>query len=308
MGRAHRQKAKEYDRDTIPGDYATLKTPCPNCGGVVKENYGASPAPARPGPAKAAGFSISKIPGSRAFRARRGRAVPREQEDWPARGFSLQGGVAVHGRAQAGLRRRAEELEARIRLPARDARRKASRASPFDFSGQESLGRWPEGPGARVRATAPATCASMPWAPTSPATSRAARSSLQQPVAREQNGQTAAHRQDDLLDGFVSNKTRRKFKARAGLRRQGRQGQLRVRASRCTRSGQEGLREEGRLSAVLWLPCRPSGLAWPRAAIRCGWTSASRRRPTARLRTACTTRRCVCDCAPRRCRGGPISA
>ncbi|MET0335387.1 MAG: DNA topoisomerase III, partial [Rhizobacter sp.] len=32
-------KAKEYDRDTIPGDYATLKTPCPNCGGVVKENY-----------------------------------------------------------------------------------------------------------------------------------------------------------------------------------------------------------------------------------------------------------------------------
>jgi hypothetical protein len=33
------KKAKEYDRDTIPGDYATLATPCPNCGGVVKENY-----------------------------------------------------------------------------------------------------------------------------------------------------------------------------------------------------------------------------------------------------------------------------
>jgi DNA topoisomerase-3 len=33
------RKAKEYDRDTIPGDYATLATPCPNCGGVVKENY-----------------------------------------------------------------------------------------------------------------------------------------------------------------------------------------------------------------------------------------------------------------------------
>ena len=27
------RKAKEYDRDTIPGDYATLATPCPNCGG-----------------------------------------------------------------------------------------------------------------------------------------------------------------------------------------------------------------------------------------------------------------------------------
>src|SRR4029079_11598224 len=33
------RKAKEYDRDTIPGDYATLKTPCPNCGGVVQETY-----------------------------------------------------------------------------------------------------------------------------------------------------------------------------------------------------------------------------------------------------------------------------
>ncbi|RYF53297.1 MAG: DNA topoisomerase III, partial [Comamonadaceae bacterium] len=33
------KKAKEYDRDTIPGDYATLAAPCPNCGGVVKENY-----------------------------------------------------------------------------------------------------------------------------------------------------------------------------------------------------------------------------------------------------------------------------
>src|SRR5689334_21528097 len=33
------RKAKEYDRDTIPGDYATLRTPCPNCGGIVRENY-----------------------------------------------------------------------------------------------------------------------------------------------------------------------------------------------------------------------------------------------------------------------------
>ena len=36
------KKAKEYDRDTIPGDYATLATPCPNCGGtgVITEGIG----------------------------------------------------------------------------------------------------------------------------------------------------------------------------------------------------------------------------------------------------------------------------
>src|SRR5690606_14187440 len=33
------KRAKEYERDTVPGDYATLQTPCPKCGGVVKENY-----------------------------------------------------------------------------------------------------------------------------------------------------------------------------------------------------------------------------------------------------------------------------
>ncbi|MBC7599887.1 MAG: DNA topoisomerase III, partial [Polaromonas sp.] len=32
-------KAKGYDKDTIPGDYATLSAPCPNCGGIIKENY-----------------------------------------------------------------------------------------------------------------------------------------------------------------------------------------------------------------------------------------------------------------------------
>ncbi|MDP1491752.1 hypothetical protein, partial [Klebsiella pneumoniae] len=26
------KRAKEYDSDTIPGDYATLSTPCPQCG------------------------------------------------------------------------------------------------------------------------------------------------------------------------------------------------------------------------------------------------------------------------------------
>ncbi|WP_286745999.1 DNA topoisomerase III [Aquabacterium sp. UBA2148] len=65
------QKAKEYDRDTIPGDYATLKTPCPNCGGVVKENYrrytcvGSDGGADKPG--EGCGFSMTKIPAGRSF-------------------------------------------------------------------------------------------------------------------------------------------------------------------------------------------------------------------------------------------------
>ena len=33
------ERAKAYESDTVPGNFATLKTPCPKCGGLVKENY-----------------------------------------------------------------------------------------------------------------------------------------------------------------------------------------------------------------------------------------------------------------------------
>ncbi len=33
------ERAKRYESDTVPGDFVTLQTPCPKCGGVVKENY-----------------------------------------------------------------------------------------------------------------------------------------------------------------------------------------------------------------------------------------------------------------------------
>jgi DNA topoisomerase III len=32
-------KAKSHESDTVPGDFGELKTPCPKCGGVIKENY-----------------------------------------------------------------------------------------------------------------------------------------------------------------------------------------------------------------------------------------------------------------------------
>src|SRR5690606_4185027 len=52
------KRAKEYDNETIPGDYATLKTPCPHCGSTIKENY-------RRFACEACEFSISKVHGGR---------------------------------------------------------------------------------------------------------------------------------------------------------------------------------------------------------------------------------------------------
>ena len=33
------EQAKNYDSDTVPGEFATLSVPCPKCGGVIKETY-----------------------------------------------------------------------------------------------------------------------------------------------------------------------------------------------------------------------------------------------------------------------------
>ena len=39
MTRAIVGKAKRHESDTVPGDFGTLKVPCPKCGGEIKENY-----------------------------------------------------------------------------------------------------------------------------------------------------------------------------------------------------------------------------------------------------------------------------
>jgi DNA topoisomerase-3 len=61
------KKAKEYDRDTIPGDYATLQAPCPNCGGIVKENYRRYTCTGKTGTEDGCGFSFGKSPAGRTF-------------------------------------------------------------------------------------------------------------------------------------------------------------------------------------------------------------------------------------------------
>ena len=102
------------------------------------------------GKSEPCGFSISKIPGGRAFELGRGRGVPARQADRPARGLPLEGGLAVHGRAQARPRRRDPQLEARVRLRRRrQARRRVGRAGRLRRAGKPR--QVPEDAGQRLR-------------------------------------------------------------------------------------------------------------------------------------------------------------
>jgi DNA topoisomerase-3 len=90
------QKAKEYDRDTIPGDYATLSTPCPNCGGVVKENYRRFTCTGKGGGdaegATGCGFSMTKIPAGRSFELHEVEQLLRDRKIGPLEGFRSKAG------------------------------------------------------------------------------------------------------------------------------------------------------------------------------------------------------------------------
>ena len=210
------KKAKEYDRDTIPGDYATLATPCPNCGGVVKENYrryaciGRAAADGA-GEAAGCGFSIGKIPGGRSFELAEAESLLRDKKIGPLEGFRSKAGWPF----SAELRLVRDDDIANWKLEfdfGEDAKREAESGEPVDFSAQQSLGACPKCRGHVYEHGTNYLCEHAVGAHVS-CDFKTGRVILQQPVSREQTSQLLASGKTDLLDGFVSNKTRRKFKA-----------------------------------------------------------------------------------------------
>jgi hypothetical protein len=85
-------KAKGYDRDTIPGDYLTLKAPCPNCGGVVKENYRRYACTGADGQGAGCGFSFTKLPAGRMFELDEVEAFVKNKRIGPLQGFRSKAG------------------------------------------------------------------------------------------------------------------------------------------------------------------------------------------------------------------------
>ncbi|MGH8849336.1 MAG: DNA topoisomerase, partial [Polaromonas sp.] len=87
-------KAKGYDKDTIPGDYATLQTPCPNCGGVIKENYRRYSCTGKSGNNgdSGCGFSFGKTPAGRTFETAEVEQFLRDKKIGPLDGFRSKAG------------------------------------------------------------------------------------------------------------------------------------------------------------------------------------------------------------------------
>ncbi|MBT9487405.1 MAG: DNA topoisomerase III [Rubrivivax sp.] len=198
------KKAKEYDRDTIPGDYATLATPCPNCGGVVKENY-------RRFACEACDFSIAKIPGGRAFEVAEAEALVRDKKIGPLEGFRSKAGWPFT--AELKLVHDDEINNWKLEFDfGDDARQAEADGEPVDFSAQTSLGACPKCKGHVYEHGSNYLCEHAVGAKQT-CDFKTGKIILQQPVSHDELAKLLSTGKTSLLDGFVSNKTRRKFKA-----------------------------------------------------------------------------------------------
>ncbi len=205
------RKAKEYDRDTIPGDYATLKTPCPTCGGVVKENYRRFACTGASGSEEGCGFSISKIPGGRSFEIDEVEQFVANRKIGPLEGFRSKAGWPFT--AELKLAYDEDIKNWKLEFDFGDEARKAGESGePVDFSAQASLGACPKCQGHVYEHGTSYVCEHAVGAHVT-CDFKSGKIILQQPVAREQLSKLLATGKTDLLDHFVSNKTRRKFKA-----------------------------------------------------------------------------------------------
>jgi DNA topoisomerase-3 len=192
------ERAKSYDSDTVPGDFGELKAPCPRCGGLIKETY-------KKFQCQGCDFSLWKIVAGRQYEANEVERLIVDRVVGPLTGFRNK-----MGRPFDAAVRLNENLQPEFVFE-RDSQAE-SEGGEVDFSGQESPGRCPKC-GARVfehgtayvceRAVGSERCCDF----------RSGKVILQQVVDHAQMAKLLASGRTDLLTGFVSARTKRKFSA-----------------------------------------------------------------------------------------------
>ena len=206
------QKAKEYDHETVPGDYATLETPCPNCSGVVKENYRRYACTGPGGTGDGCGFSFGKTPAGRTFETAEVEQFLRDKRIGPLDGFRSKAGWPFT--AEIVLKYNEEEKNWKLEFDfGNDA---AETGELVDFSGQEPLGVCPKDGGRVFELGSNYICENAVRTEAQPDPTcdfKSRKIILQQPVERGQMIKLLETGKTDLLDKFVSMRTRRPFKA-----------------------------------------------------------------------------------------------
>ncbi|MBK7617124.1 MAG: DNA topoisomerase III [Vitreoscilla sp.] len=204
------KKAKEYDRDTIPGDYATLSHACPKCGGVVKENYRRFTCNGPDGSAEGCGFSITKSPAGRSFELHEVETFVAEKKIGPLEGFRSKAGWPFT--AELKMVYDDEIANWKLEFDFGEDAKAAEDGTPVDFSGHTSMGACPKCKGHVYEHGSNYVCEHSVGAHIT-CDFKTGKIILTQPVDHAQVHKLLTTGKTDLLENFVSNKTKRKFKA-----------------------------------------------------------------------------------------------
>jgi DNA topoisomerase-3 len=193
------ERAKNYQADTVPGNYATLSAPCPRCGAVVQENY-------RRYACTACDFSISKIPGARQLEVAEAEALINDGTIGPLQGFRSK-----MGRPFAAILKLTPDHRLEFDFGQSD-RDDDALAEAIDFSDRSALGACPKCGGSVYEHGMSYIC-ERTVGPARSCDFRSGKIILQQEIGEAQMHKLLAEGRTDLLDGFISARTRRKFKA-----------------------------------------------------------------------------------------------
>ena len=216
------KKAKEYDRDTIPGDYATLNSPCPNCGGIVKENYRRYTCTGKTGAEDGCGFSFGKSPAGRTFEQAEVEQFLRDKHIGPLDGFRSKAGWPFT--AEMVIKFDDETKNYKLEFDFGDDKAGEESGELIDFAAQETLGPCPKcgagtgdahGGSVFEHGKNYVCNRSVPTMeqPTPSCDFKSGQIILQQPIERAQMQKLLATGKTDMLEKFVSMRTRRAFKA-----------------------------------------------------------------------------------------------
>jgi DNA topoisomerase-3 len=177
--------------------FSTLKTPCPRCGGVIQENY-------KKFQCKACDYSLWKIVASRQWE-------PEEMDELLTKRVigPLQGFRSKMGRPFAAMIKLKDDHMPEFDFGQSDA---DADAEEVDFSAQETLGACPKC-AARVFEHGMAYVCEKAVGAGKTCDFRSGKVILQQEVARADMQKLLETGKTNLLKGFISNKTRRKFSA-----------------------------------------------------------------------------------------------
>lgn len=196
MTRTIVDKTKAYESDTVPGDFATLKAPCPKCGSEIKENYKkfqcSNPS---------CDFFLWRIVAGRQMEAPEIDELLINKKVGPLQGFKSK-----MGRPFAAIIKFTPENKAEFDFgQAQDGEN--GQAAEVDFSGQEPLGKCPKC-GGRVFEHGMQYVCEHSVGPNRKCDFRTGKIILQKEIDRAQVVKLLETGKTDLLPKFISKKGR----------------------------------------------------------------------------------------------------